>query len=66
LDYPYNRWIKYPYENTQVKKLVEMTRNPFWWETEPPLRRWLKVLKLEFNWSDSKLEEVKAMLMEEE
>jgi hypothetical protein len=43
-----------------------MTRNPFWWETEPPLRRWLKVLKLEFNWSDSKLEEVKAMLMEEE
>ena len=66
LDYPYNRWISYPYENTQVKKLVEMTRNPFWWETEPPLRRWLKVLKLEFNWSDSKLEEVKAMLMEEE
>jgi beta-glucosidase len=66
LDYPYNQWMKYPLERTQVTKLVKATRDPFWWDSEPPLRRWLNSLKHEFNWSDEKLEEMKTMLMEEE
>jgi len=66
LDYPYNQWMKYPLERTQVTKLVKATRDPFWWDSEPPLRRWLNSLKHEFNWSDEKLEEIKTMLMEEE
>jgi hypothetical protein len=66
LDYPYNQWVKYPHEKTQVDRLVAMTRSPFWWDSEPPLIRWLNNLKHEFAWSDEKLDEVKRMLMEEE
>jgi beta-glucosidase len=66
LDYPYNQWIKYPLEKTKVDRLVKETRAPFWYDSEPPLIRWLNNLKHEFNWSDEKLEEMKKMLMEEE
>jgi len=66
LDYPYTQWIRYPYERSQVARLVKETHDPQWWESEPPLIRWLNNLKHELNWSDAKLEEVKKMLMEEE
>ncbi len=66
LDYPYNEWLKYPHEKSQVQRLVKMTRDPFWWDSEPPLIRWLNNLKHEFAWSQEKLDEVKRMLMEEE
>ncbi len=66
LEYPYTQWIRYPHEKNQVEKLIKMSRKPHWWDTEPPLSRWLNHLKHEFNWSEEKLNEIKAMLMEEE
>ena len=66
LEYPYTQWVRYPQEKAKVAKLVKETHDPQWWESEPPLSRWLKNLKHEFKWSDEKLEEIKKMLMEEE
>jgi hypothetical protein len=50
----------------KLEALVKLTRSPFWWETEPPLSRWLLILKREFNWSDAEDARIKAMLLEEE
>jgi len=66
LDYPYTAWLRYPHEKAQVEALVKETRDPFWWDSEPPLIRWLNNLKHEFHWSDEKLESVKKSLLEEE
>jgi beta-glucosidase len=65
LDYPYTQWIRYPQEKVQIEALVKATRPPFWWETEPPLNRWLLILKREFNWSDADEARIKAQLLEE-
>lgn len=62
LDFPYNMWIKYPSEKAKIDGLVAKTRMPHWWETEPPLKRWLHVLRHEFNWSDAEYEEIKKRL----
>lgn len=66
LDYPYTQWLRYPHEKAQVEALVKETRSPFWYDSEPPLIRWLNNLKHEFHWSDEKLESIKAGLLEEE
>lgn len=65
LEYPYTQWIRYPQEKVQIEALIKATRPPFWWETEPPLSRWLLILKREFNWSDAEEARIKAMLLEE-
>lgn len=65
LEYPYTQWIRYPQEKAQIETLIKATRPPFWWETEPPLSRWLLILKREFNWSDAEEARIKAMLLEE-
>jgi beta-glucosidase len=65
LEYPYTQWIRYPQEKAQIEALVKATRPPFWWETEPPLSRWLLILKREFNWSDAEEARMKAQLLEE-
>lgn len=65
LEYPYTQWIRYPQEKVQIEALVKATRPPFWWETEPPLSRWLLILKREFNWSDADEARIKAQLLEE-
>jgi hypothetical protein len=65
LEYPYTQWIRYPQEKVQIEALIKATRPPFWWETEPPLSRWLLILKREFNWSDADEARIKAQLLEE-
>ena len=65
LEYPYNQWVRYPKEKAQVDALVAMTRKPEWWESEPPLSRWLLILKREYNWSDADEARIKAALLEE-
>ncbi len=65
LEYPYNQWVRYPKEKAQVDALVAMTRKPEWWESEPPLSRWLLILKREYNWSDADEARIKATLLEE-
>jgi beta-glucosidase len=65
LEYPYTQWIRYPQEKAQIDALIAVTRKPEWWETEPPLSRWLLILKREFNWSDADEARIKAALLEE-